>query len=140
MREYCVSEMWAKHVTPKRRLEKSLRSLDETLNATSLAQEHLLACSRKTSATMDRQPQTFARNACNQVAQGVGTLWRGAGGRDLGKAPRELFEKMVVAEKASGKTLNYRLKNVDYKKPNCFGNPSFSFFRDRMTPKEREFV
>ena len=68
--------------------------------------------------------------------------WKGRGGRDLGKAPAELVAKRAVAEKACGpgETLNDRLKNVDYKKPNCIGNPLFSFFRDRMTPEERDFV
>ena len=76
------------------------------------------------------------------VSKGVETLWNGRGGRDLGKAPAELVAKRAVAEEACGpgETLNDRLKNVEYKKPNCIGNPMFSFFSDRMTPEEREFV
>ena len=75
-----------------------------------------------------------------------GTEWEHCVGvvvaETLGKLQQSWLRRGQFAEKACGpgETFNDPLENVDYKKPNCIGNPMFSFFRDRMSPEEREFA
>jgi hypothetical protein len=137
LREYCVNDRWSHHGGPLRRLQKGVRALNSSLNATSLAQEHLLGDQRKHMKSTDRQPSTYARSACVTVQRGVSATWASKGGRDLSTASKVLQDKRDSAEDCGSA---YKNRNVAYSKPNAFGNPMFSFFAERMSPEAVQFV
>ena len=50
---------------------------------------------------------------------------------------KALQEKRDSAEACAS---TYKRRDVAYSKPNCFGNPMFSFFAERMSPEAVQFV
>jgi hypothetical protein len=123
---YCVDEVYEAHGTASKRLVASCNTLNETLDATSLAQEHLLSSQRQKSQKFDRSPGTYARASAEHVKTVTQAQWDNFGGRDLSKASSSKVKRFKAAT-----------SRKIYRRVNQLGSPMTTFWTSGMTMKEK---